>query len=227
MLYAILFFTFTTTVLVVYGLYQLFFGKRNTIKSRLKIYTQDEAVFVESTNYSFGAFLKRMGKPATIIEQIMPGKKYFESKRRKLAKAAILMRPEEFIMICVGCGLLVGAILYLLVFSLAIVPFGFLLGYWVPNLILNHSVSNRGKKLNSQLPEALTIIANGLRAGYSFKQAITVVTKEMEEPISTEFAKVVRDNSLGKPMEEALLEMAGKLEDEDMDMFITALIIQR
>jgi tight adherence protein B len=49
----------------------------------------------------------------------------------------------------------------------------------------------------------------------------------MESPISDEFLKVLRDNSLGKPMEEALENLSKRTDDEDLDMFITALLIQR
>jgi tight adherence protein B len=82
-------------------------------------------------------------------------------------------------------------------------------------------------KINSQLPEALNIISNGLRAGFSFTQAMGVVINEVSGPISEEFSKVLRDNSLGKPLEEALTNMSGRTDDEDLDMVITALIIQR
>ncbi|HHX77511.1 MAG TPA: secretion system protein, partial [Firmicutes bacterium] len=71
------------------------------------------------------------------------------------------------------------------------------------------------------------IIANGLRAGYSFPQAMDVVAREMEPPIAEEFNRVIRDNRLGKTMEEALKELTERNDNEDLDMIVTALLIQR
>lgn len=87
--------------------------------------------------------------------------------------------------------------------------------------------TSRGKKMNNQLPEALAILSNGLRAGLSFTQSMLIAGKEMEDPIAYEFNKIVRDNSLGKPIDEALSDFSKKTDDEDIDIFITAILIQR
>ena len=104
---------------------------------------------------------------------------------------------------------------------------GFMIGFKLPDLILDFLKNKRLKNLNEQLPEALSILANGLRAGYSFIQSMDVASKELEGPIAEEFAKSIRDNSIGKPIEDAMLEMSERTNNDDMDLFVTALIIQR
>ena len=81
--------------------------------------------------------------------------------------------------------------------------------------------------MNQQLPEALSIMSNGLRAGYSFPQAMEVVSREMEPPIAQEFGRVIMENRLGKPMEEALLDLSTRTDNEDIDLAVTAMLIQR
>ena len=103
--------------------------------------------------------------------------------------------------------------------------FGLVLGFRVPELFLESIRKKRAKQLNDQLPQALSLISNGLRAGFSFSQAMAVVGREMEAPIADEFAKVLRDNSYGKNMDEALLELGKRTDDEDLDIFITTLLI--
>ena len=110
-----------------------------------------------------------------------------------------------------------------MIIAVVFLPIGFI----IPDLIIGSKKSKRMAKINSQLPEALNVISNGLRAGFSFTQAIGIVTNEISGPISEEFSKVIRDNSLGKPLEEALTNMSERTDDEDLDMVITALIIQR
>ncbi|HCB93182.1 MAG TPA: secretion system protein F, partial [Selenomonas sp.] len=75
--------------------------------------------------------------------------------------------------------------------------------------------------------DCLTTIANALRAGYSFPQSVEVVSREMEPPISDEFAQVSREVSMGVPLESALEAMGRRVGSMDLDLVITAVLIQR
>lgn len=78
-----------------------------------------------------------------------------------------------------------------------------------------------------QIPETLTLIANGLKAGYSFLQAINIVREEMPSPMRDEFARLVEETTLGIPVDEALQGMAMRLQDDDFSLVVTAVTIQR
>lgn len=227
MLWVILIMAFYTTVFLTFSLYYLVFWKKSLIRTRLKVYVQQNAAFDEPQVNTAVSFLKDIRKLTEIIKKIFPQKIYLDSKRKKLAQAAVLMKPEEFIGLCFICGLVIGAVFFWIFGTVLLSPVGFIIGFFLPNLFLENMKNRRTKKLNSQLPEALSIISNGLRAGYSIVQAMTVASKELQEPISQEFDKVIRDNSLGKPLEDALVDMANKVEDEDLGMFVTAMLIQR
>lgn len=228
MLWFILMLVFLTTLLLTYGMYYLFFKNKISIKTRLKLYVQNDStgVNVQMIRPNF-AIKKELRKIADLIRKIIPQKLYLESKRKKLAQAAVLMKPEEFIGICIISGVVLGLLIFSASNSILTLPLGFVGGFWIPNLFLESVKSKRAKKLNSQLPEALTIISNGLRAGFSINQAMSAASKELQEPISDEFGKVIRENSLGKPLETALLDMAKKVNDNDLDIFVTAMLIQR
>ncbi|MBQ1919671.1 MAG: type II secretion system F family protein, partial [Selenomonas sp.] len=75
--------------------------------------------------------------------------------------------------------------------------------------------------------DCLTTISNALRAGYSFPQAVEVVAKEMEPPISDEFAQVYREVGMGVPLEAALEAMGRRVGSADLDLVINAVLIQR
>ena len=70
---------------------------------------------------------------------------------------------------------------------------GLLIGFFLPRLWLGRRKSSRLKAFNKQLPDTITLIANALRAGSSFLQAIELVVRESRPPISTEFGRVIRD----------------------------------
>ncbi|WP_161525919.1 type II secretion system F family protein [Trichococcus alkaliphilus] len=152
--------------------------------------------------------------------------KYYLNVQSKLLQAYIKMKPLEFVKISLAAGLITGILLYLISGNLLFLFIGFFVGYKVPEVILEIVRKKRVRRLNSQLPQALGLLANGLRAGYSFPQAMAVITKEMEAPIADEFGKILRENAYGKPMEEALVDFSKRTDDEDLDMFITTLLIQ-
>ena len=77
------------------------------------------------------------------------------------------------------------------------------------------------------LLDTLGIISNALKAGYSFMQAIELITKESPYPMSTEFKKVLRENAVGVALETSLENMAQRLENDDFDLLVTVVLIQR
>ncbi|MBQ6297950.1 MAG: type II secretion system F family protein [Selenomonadaceae bacterium] len=93
--------------------------------------------------------------------------------------------------------------------------------------LLRRMVIRRRNLFVNQLGDCLTTVANSLRAGFSFVQAMDLVSKEMEPPISDEFAHVMRDISYGMQMDEALEDMDKRVDSGDFHLVITAVLIQR
>jgi Flp pilus assembly protein TadB len=222
----LLFLMFITFMLIFYCVITIVFYKKDRISERLSenVYTIDSKDDLSGKEYRKLPFRVIL---INTLTRILPHKNYLNKIRKKLVQANVLIKPEEFFCISVLTGALVSVIIYILIQQMLIALFGFVFGFFIPHFFVDILKKNRAKRLNAQLPEALNIISNGIRAGYSFTQSIAAASKELLPPISDEFQKVIRDNSLGKDMEEALLSMSERTEDEDMDMFITALIIQR
>ncbi|MBP1920800.1 type II secretion system F family protein [Youngiibacter multivorans] len=225
MKYLILVLTFFTIVLLVIGVYYLIYGSRIATLKRLEIANSFmEAAEVSETKkerkeQGFSLF-KVMGSAVT-------QKSYFDKIRIKLLQAYIKMKPEEFVGMSFMSAIIVGLLMFLIGRNILAGILGGLIGYKIPDIYIGSIKKKRGRLLNNQLPQALTLISNGLRAGFSFPQSLNVAGKEMDSPIADEFLKVLRDNSLGKPMEEALENLSERTDDEDLDMFVTALLIQR
>jgi len=73
----------------------------------------------------------------------------------------------------------------------------------------------------------LNLMVNGLRAGYSTMQAMEAVGKEMPDPISSEFHRVVQEMQLGISMEDAFSNLLRRIDSEDLDLIIAAINVQR
>ena len=103
---------------------------------------------------------------------------------------------------------------------------GALIGFLLPRFWLNRRKNGRLNAFNKQLPDTITLIANALRAGSSFLQAIELVVRESRPPISTEFARVIREVNLGLPFEQALENMVRRVRSDDLELMATAISIQ-
>ncbi|NLC10726.1 MAG: secretion system protein, partial [Firmicutes bacterium] len=78
-----------------------------------------------------------------------------------------------------------------------------------------------------QLSEGLTVMANSLRAGFSFMQAVDTLSKEMPPPLSTEFARLLKEMNLGTTTESALDNLMRRVDSKDLDLVVTSVKIQR
>ena len=68
-----------------------------------------------------------------------------------------------------------------------------------------------------QLADNVQIIASAMRAGHSFVGALKVVVEEAAEPSRREFQRVVNDERLGKPIEQAFGELAVRMRNDELD----------
>ena len=103
---------------------------------------------------------------------------------------------------------------------------GAFIGFFIPRMWLNRRKGSRLNAFNKQLPDTITLLANALRAGSSFLQAIELVVRESRPPISTEFARVIREVNLGLPFEQAMENMVRRVKSEDLELMATAITIQ-
>ena len=87
--------------------------------------------------------------------------------------------------------------------------------------------SARVKRFENQLPDLLITLAASLKAGHSFRQGIQSVVDEGAEPAAEEFKRVLTETQLGKPMDDALVDLAERVGSKNFSFVITAVTIQR
>ncbi len=86
---------------------------------------------------------------------------------------------------------------------------------------------SRLKKFGAQLPEAMDLIGQALRAGQSLPAGIHLVSTQMPDPIGPEFSRAYEQQNLGIPLEQSLLDMTNRISNLDLQFFATAVILQR
>ena len=96
----------------------------------------------------------------------------------------------------------------------------------LPYFVLRMLRARRQKKFGAQFPDALDIIVRSLRAGHPVPIAISMVGREMPDPIGTEFGMVSDEVTYGADLETAMRNLYGRIGSDDLPLFVTAIAIQ-
>ena len=96
----------------------------------------------------------------------------------------------------------------------------------LPLLVLNIKRGRRQKQFGAQFPDALDIIVRSLRAGHPVPIAITMVAREMADPIGSEFGTVADEITYGADLETAMRNLYFRIGQDDLPLFVTAVAIQ-
>jgi tight adherence protein B len=96
----------------------------------------------------------------------------------------------------------------------------------LPYLVLRILRGRRQKKFGAQFPDALDIIVRSLRAGHPVPISITMVAREMKDPIGSEFGIVADEITYGADLETAMRNLYYRIGQEDLPLFVTAVAIQ-
>jgi tight adherence protein B len=166
------------------------------------------------------------------LNKVVEQRDFGANLSRELARADLKLKPSEYLFIWAGS--IVGIPVAMFILGFVIQPLGSpialligaLVGFFLPRFWLNRRKGGRLNAFNKQLPDTITLIANALRAGSSFLQAIELVVRESRPPISTEFARVIREVNLGLPFDQALENMVRRVRSDDLELMATAISIQ-
>ncbi len=214
-------------LLLVVGVGSSLLGGQSIVEERLGRYIEGSTT---STTVSDEEDSATRGSSAIsdFFNQLGEGSDLFEGLSKDLARADVKLRPAEFIASRFISMLLVGFGAYIITRgSIPAAVIATIIGYFIPKFYVNNAQGKRLKKFDNQLGDMLMLMVNGLRAGFSTLQSMEAVSKELPDPISGEFRRVVQEMQLGIPMEDALDHLLRRINSEDLDLVITAINVQR
>lgn len=174
------------------------------------------AVFVAAVACSLAVL--RMLKRALARYQ----RRFTDSVGSQLADAFVFIAPERLWLLNALAALVaVGAVATFTASAVAAVAVAFAAGLF-PRLLLNRLRYRRQAALRQQLPDAMMMVAGGLRAGNSLAQAIGSMVAETAPPVSQEFDLLLREQRLGRSLQQALAAAARRYRIEEMALFAAA-----
>jgi len=153
-----------------------------------------------------------------------------ERLSQQLERADMSLSPGEYIVIrfaLAAIGFIAPFFFIQGLLGWIVMLVGAVVGYNLPKFYMNHRRKSRVEKLNAQLPEALTMISNSLKAGFGLLQALSVASEQLSHPISTEFGRTIHEMNIGSGIEEAMLALGERSDSYDLDIVITAILVQR
>lgn len=143
------------------------------------------------------------------------------------AQSGVRMALPHFLALTTALSFAGGGLLIFKGYSLAIaLAVTALLCPLLPVMILRSMRKRRLKVFGVQLPEALSLITRGLKAGHPVPVAISMVGREMPDPIGSEFGMVADEITYGSDLVTALQSMFQRVGHEDLPLFVTAVGIQ-
>jgi tight adherence protein B len=207
---------FLGVLLVLIGLFQARGGSKSLAQHRLDVL---RAYTAPPTEASVPLALRAQGSA------------WSERTRLQLDRAGLALKLHEY----VALRLLVALVAFLVALALGggnalALLLGILVGavgFMLPAFYVRTRIARQTRKFNEQLEEMTTMVSNSLRAGFGLLQAFDLAAEQLQPPISTELDRLLRDIRMGATLEDALEALRERVGSHDLDVIITAILIQR
>jgi len=140
--------------------------------------------------------------------------------QRTLDQADVDWSASRLLVNLTAMSLLVGATLLFLQFSPVSALAAAVGVLALPLLYLVRKRKKRIRVLVEQLPDVFDLMSQALRAGHALAGSIQLVSEQLPDPIAKEFARVFHEQNLGIKVEEALLNMANRVDQMDVRLIV-------
>ncbi|MGB4102176.1 MAG: type II secretion system F family protein [Alphaproteobacteria bacterium] len=104
---------------------------------------------------------------------------------------------------------------------------GVLAGWFIPHMIVGRMGKKRIAKFLKYFPESIDTMCRGLRSGLPISESMNAVAREMPDPVGIEFMRITDAVRLGKTMDQAMWDVARRIDTQEFRFMIIAMSIQR
>lgn len=214
---------FIGVLVLVEGLYLVVFGKSISLNSRVnrRLEMLDKGHNREEV---FDKLRKEMQQH--LNARSIP---LYSLLAEKAQKAALAFSPKQLIMIMGAVSVFI--FLGLTIGTTAAAPVRILMsiGMGIGGVFMwiSMKANKRMSMIEEQLPDAVELMVRSLRVGHPFVNAISIVAKEIQDPLASEFGIISDEAAYGRDVGEALKDMAERLDMQDMRFLAVAVTIQQ
>jgi tight adherence protein B len=207
------------------GAYLLMSGpKKGTVRRRMAEFVSVPTAIRASSRRPTAQITEKMLEGT---DSMLRGSGWWQRFRWENEIAKITMPPEQIIVLT-GVGSLLA--LLLVKFVSGSLLLGVIIALVIPfavRFFLKKSLERQRKLFAEQLPDNLQVLASALRAGHSFIGALSVVVNDAPEPARSEFQRVVADEQLGVPIDNALRVVVERMKSRELEQVALVGALQR
>ena len=160
------------------------------------------------------------------LNELLSGRNVTVQLEKQLAHAGSRQKPGEFVLFTLLSAMIGLTIVQYLVGGVVNFVGAFFFAF-IPWLLLRRRQEKRRQQFEIAFPDALDLMTNALRAGYSLQAAMEFVGRESPAPLRAEFLRFYDEQRLGVDVRTALLAMQERIGTEEARLFVTSLILQR
>ena len=207
---------------VVWGIYSAVTSSQHSlVQGRLKSFKQSAEATMAGGDISISRKTSKKDDIFTEIDsRIFQKRSFFQKMILEFQKADLSLRYSEYLGMYIVMIIFPGLVALILTKQIVFVMLASAVGAFVPRSYVKIRQVRRIKNIDSQLVDALILISNSLKSGYSFLQGIELVAEEAPAPICKEFSRVLRETNLGMNLEDALDGITERVPSEDFDLVI-------
>jgi tight adherence protein B len=209
---------------VLIGFFALLARRQGLVDQRLGQITQSGSTAVVDAPRGSGPRPSPFGK---VLDRALAGRGFAEKIRIDLARADFKLTVGEYLALHILVSFGFFAIGWFVFQDMFLGILSAIAALFAPRIFVGNKQRKRLRTFDNQLGDMLNLVVNGLRAGYSSMQALESVGRELPEPISVEFHRVVQEIQLGIPQEAALANLIRRMPSADLDFVVTAINVQR
>jgi len=160
-----------------------------------------------------------------LVRRLMPQP---ELLRQRLRRSGRNIGIGAYGLMCLVCALVGGAAVVMAGLStLLALPAGILEGLWLPHIVIGWLTRRRKKKFSALLPEAIGLMVRSVRSGLPITESFQIIGRETPDPVGSEFRQLCDQIRLGQPIDQALWDMANRVDVPEVKFLVVTLAVQR
>lgn len=161
------------------------------------------------------------------LEKQQAEKKAKPTLRRRIEQAGLNLTPRSYYLLSVTVGLVVVAACLLGKQSLLVTLLtGFTAGFGLPSWALSFLKSRREKAFTNEFANAIDVIVRSVKSGLPTTEALKIVAREIPQPVSGEFERLVEGLKVGVSLEQGLKRMYDRMPTAEVSFFGIVMTIQ-
>ncbi len=214
-------------LMVFYGIYQLVAELRSAPKKKIAGRLKGRPSAARSAQFDLSNLRKQKPQAEGVLGNFFANLKITERLQTVLEQANVSWSASQLLVnLTLAASITLAAMVVLKLPVLAALG-AVVAVYALPILYLVHRRKKRLNRLVQQLPDVFELLSQALRAGHSLASGMQVVANELPDPAGTEFGRVFHEQNLGLKIEDALTNLANRMDVLDVRFFVTAVLIQR